>query len=117
MLTTVLLALVAGCALPVQVRAAQWSPDHVVIVIEENRSYRHLVPELAGLTRLQRENANFTAGRSFAGYSENLPQQGFTGVSNDHYELLHTIEDFYGLSPLTDADARAPVISDAFGGR
>jgi acid phosphatase len=35
----------------------------------------------------------------------------------DHYGLLHTIEDFYGLSPLTDAVARAPVISDAFGGR
>jgi hypothetical protein len=39
------------------------------------------------------------------------------GVYNeriDHYALLHTIEDFHGLAPLTDADARAPVISDAF---
>jgi hypothetical protein len=135
------------CVLATPVRAATWTPDHVVIVVEENLSYRHLVPELTWLTRLMRENANFTdshgidhpsqpnylalfsgstqgtgsrrnsdgsnpivgghtqvgsdqpvpetplstpnlaaslirAGRSFAGYAENLPQQGFIGTNN-----------------------------------
>ncbi len=40
--------------------AAVWTPDHVVIVIEENLSPRDLVPELTYLTGLMRENANFT---------------------------------------------------------
>ena len=127
--------------------AAAWTPDHAVIVIEENLSYRNLVPELTYLTRLMHENANFTnshgvdhpsqpnylalfsgseqgtgsrrnpdgsnafvgghtlvgtdnpiagtpvttpnlaaslmrTGRSFAGYSEDLPQQGFTGTTH-----------------------------------
>ena len=128
--------------------AAVWTPDHVVIVIEENLSAPNLVPELEYLTSLQRQGANFTdfhgidhpsqpnylalfsgdpqgtgsdakrntdgsnpiinghtrvgtndplpntpldtpnlgaalirAGRSFAGYSEDLPARGFTGVS------------------------------------
>ena len=138
-----LFALLAGAALPMPAHAAAWTPDHIVIVIEENLSYRHLVPELTYLTRLRRDNADFTdshaidhpsqpnylalfsgstqgtgskrnpdgsnplvgghvqfgtdapiaevplttpnlgaalihAGRSFAGYSEDLPQQGFT---------------------------------------
>jgi phosphatidylinositol-3-phosphatase len=129
--------------------AAVWTPDHVVIVIEENLSPRNLVPELTYLTGLMRENANFTNsraidhpsqpnylalfsgdtqgtgseakrnpdgsnpivgghtevgtddplphtpldapnlgaelirdGRSFTGYSEDLPYSGFTGVSH-----------------------------------
>jgi phosphatidylinositol-3-phosphatase len=128
---------------------AVWTPDHVVIVVEENLSPRHLIPELTYLTGLMRDNANFTnshgidhpsqpnylalfsgdaqgtgseakrnpdgsnpivgghtqvgtddplpntpldmpnlgaaligAGRSFAGYSEDLPDPGFTGVSH-----------------------------------
>jgi len=128
--------------------AAVWTPDHVVIVIEENLSAPNLVPELEYLTSLQRQGATFTdfngidhpsqpnylalfsgdpqgtgsdakrntdgsnpivnghtrvgtndplpntpldtpnlgaalirAGRSFAGYSEDLPARGFTGVS------------------------------------
>ncbi len=40
--------------------AAIWTPDHVVIVIEENLSPRNLVPELTYLTGLMRDNANFT---------------------------------------------------------
>ena len=126
--------------------AAVWVPDHVVIVIEENLSYRSLVPQLTYLGELMRDHANFTnshgidhpsqpnylalfsgstqgtgseakrnpdgsnpiiggrtqvgsnepikntplatpnlgaalirAGRSFAGYSEDLPYPGFTG--------------------------------------
>ena len=39
--------------------AAIWTPDHVVIVIEENLSPRNLVPELTYLTGLIRDNANF----------------------------------------------------------
>ena len=35
----------------------------------------------------------------------------------DHYSLLHTIEDFYGLAPLTEADARAPIIAGVFRAR
>jgi hypothetical protein len=129
--------------------AAIWTPDHVVIVIEENLSPRNLVPELTYLTGLMRENANFTnshaidhpsqpnylalfsgdaqgagsqakrnpdgsnpivgghtqigtddppadapldtpnlgaalirAGHSFAGYAEDLPYPGFTGISH-----------------------------------
>jgi phosphatidylinositol-3-phosphatase len=129
--------------------AAVWTPDHVVIVIEENLSSRNLVPQLTYLSALQHENADFTnshgvdhpsqpnylalfsgdtqgtgsaakrnpdgsnpiidghtqvgtdaplantpldtpnlgaalihAGRSFAGYSEDLPGRGFTGVSH-----------------------------------
>jgi phosphatidylinositol-3-phosphatase len=129
--------------------AGSWTPDHVVIVIEENLSSRNLVPQLAYLSALARENASFTnshgvdhpsqpnylalfsgdpqgtgsdgkrnrdgsnpvvnghtevgtdeeiaktpldtpnlgaalvhAGRSFAGYSEDLPYTGFTGVSH-----------------------------------
>ena len=129
--------------------AAVWTPDHVVIVIEENLSPRNLVPELTYLTGLMRDNANFTnshaidhpsqpnylalfsgdaqgtgseakrnpdgsnpivgghtqvgtddppadtpldtpnlgaalirAGHSFAGYAEDLPYPGFTGISH-----------------------------------
>jgi phosphatidylinositol-3-phosphatase len=129
--------------------AAVWTPDHVVIVIEENLSPRNLVPALTYLTGLMHENANFTnshavdhpsqpnylalfsgdvqgtgsdakrnpdgsnpivgghtqvgtdaplpntpldapnlgaalirAGHSFAGYAEDLPYLGFTGVSH-----------------------------------
>lgn len=129
--------------------AAEWVPDHVVIVIEENLSARHLTAELGYLTSLLREGANFTnahgidhpsqpnylalfsgdtqgtgsekkrnpdgsnpivngrtqvgsndlvpntplttpnlgaaliaAGRSFVGYSEDLPSVGFTGASH-----------------------------------
>ena len=40
--------------------AAVWTPDHVVIVIEENLSSRNLVPQLTYLTSLMHENANFT---------------------------------------------------------
>lgn len=137
-----LVLLVCGASTPAY--AAAWTPDHIVIVIEENLSYRDLVPALTYLTRLMHENANFTnshavdhpsqpnylalfsgstqgtgskrnsdgsnpivgghtqvgtdapvvgvpltspnlgaslirAGRSFAGYSEDLPRQGFTG--------------------------------------
>jgi phosphatidylinositol-3-phosphatase len=147
MLRTVSLALAACCILSTRVHAATWTPDHVVVVIEENLSYRNLVPELTWLTRLMRENANFTdshgidhpsqpnylalfsgntqgtgsrrnpdgsnpiigdhtqvgtdapiagtpltspnlaaslmrAGHSFAGYSEDLPQPGFTDTSH-----------------------------------
>ncbi|HXP75814.1 MAG TPA: alkaline phosphatase family protein, partial [Stellaceae bacterium] len=138
------LALLVGGVLTIPADAASWAPDHIVIVIEENLSYRHLVPELTYLTGLMHDNANFTdshgvdhpsepnylalfsgsmqgtgskrnpdgsnpivgghtqvgtndpvvgaplttpnlgaslihAGRSFAGYSEDLPRQGFTG--------------------------------------
>jgi phosphatidylinositol-3-phosphatase len=129
--------------------AEGWVPDHIVIVIEENLSYRNLVPELRYLTELMRNHANFTnahgvdhpsqpnylalfsgstqgtgseakrnpdgsnpiidghtqvgsdemikdtplttpnlgaalirSGRSFAGYSEDLPHPGFTGNSH-----------------------------------
>jgi hypothetical protein len=129
--------------------AAVWTPDHVVIVIEENLSPHNLVPELTYLTGLMRDNANFTnshaidhpsqpnylalysgdaqgtgsqakrnpdgsnpivgghtqigtddppadtpldrpnlgaalirAGHSFAGYAEDLPYPGFTGISH-----------------------------------
>ncbi len=129
--------------------AAVWTPDHVVIVIEENLSSRNLVPQLTYLTSLMHDNANFTnshgvdhpsqpnylalfsgstqgtgseakrnpdgsnpivdghtevgtdapltnapldtpnlgaalihAGLSFAGYSEDLPSPGFTGISH-----------------------------------
>ncbi len=129
--------------------AAVWTPDHVVIVIEENLSSRNLVPQLTYLTSLMHNNANFTnshavdhpsqpnylalfsgstqgtgseakrnpdgsnpivdghtqvgtdaplanapldtpnlgaalihAGFSFAGYSEDLPTPGFTGVTH-----------------------------------
>jgi acid phosphatase len=125
-----------------------WTPDHVVIVVEENLSARNLVPELPYLSSLQNQGANFTdshgidhpsqpnylalfsgdpqgtgsdakrnpdgsnpivkghtqlgtndpppntpfdtpnlgaalirAGRSFAGYSEDLPARGFAEVS------------------------------------
>ena len=128
--------------------AAVLTPDHVVIVIEENLPTRELAPELAYLNSLLHQGANFTnshgidhpsqpnylalfsgdpqgtgsdakrnpdgsnpivnghtqvgtndpllntpldapnlgaalirAGRSFAGYSEDLPARGFTGVS------------------------------------
>ena len=146
MIRAFLLAVIAGFLLPAPVCAATWTPDHVVIVIEENLSYRDLVAELTWLTRLMRENASFTdshgidhpsqpnylalfsgstqgtgsrrnpdgsnpivgghtqvgsndaipgtpfttpnlaaslirAGRSFAGYSENQPEHGFTGNS------------------------------------
>jgi phosphatidylinositol-3-phosphatase len=141
-----LLAPLAAAAGPAS--AAVWTPDHVVIVIEENLSSRNLVPQLTYLSALARENANFTnshgvdhpsqpnylalfsgdpqgtgsegkrnpdgsnpvvnghtevgtndppakaplktpnlgaalvdTGRSFAGYSEDLPYTGFTGVS------------------------------------
>jgi phosphatidylinositol-3-phosphatase len=139
-----LVLLVCGASTPAH--AAAWTPDHIVIVIEENLSYRNLVPALTYLTRLMHENANFTnshavdhpsqpnylalfsgstqgtgskrnpdgsnpivgghtqvgtdapvvgvpltspnlgaslirAGRSFAGYSEDLPRQGFTGIA------------------------------------
>ena len=40
--------------------AEEWIPDHIVIVIEENLSYRNLVPELLYLTELMRHHANFT---------------------------------------------------------
>jgi hypothetical protein len=141
-LLLLILLLVGGSTTPAY--AAAWTPDHIVIVIEENLSYRHIVPELTYLTQLMRENANFIdshgvdhpsqpnylalfsgstqgtgskrnpdgsnafvggrtqvgtdalvigapfttpnlgaslirAGRSFAGYSEDLPQQGFIG--------------------------------------
>jgi len=143
---TVLGLLVIG-AMPAA--AAEWVPDHVVIVIEENLSVRHLTRELGYLTSLLREGANFTdahgidhpsqpnylalfsgdtqgtgseknrnpdgshpivdgrtqvgsndlvpntplttpnlgaaliaAGRSFVGYSEDLPSVGFTGASH-----------------------------------
>jgi acid phosphatase len=129
--------------------AAAWTPDHVVIVLEENLSSHNLVPQLTYLSGRLRENANFTnshavdhpsqpnylalfsgdaqgtgsdakrnpdgsnpiidgrtqvgsddplantpldtpnlgaglidAGRSFAGYSEDLPSLGFTGTSH-----------------------------------
>lgn len=142
------LGLVVGSVRPLAAGAAVWTPDHVVIVIEENLSARNLVPELTYLTSLQQRGANFTdshgvdhpsqpnylalfsgdpqgtgsdtkrnpdrsnpivnghtqvgtddplpnapldtpnlgaalirAGRSFAGYSEDLPSRGFTGVS------------------------------------
>jgi hypothetical protein len=32
----------------------------------------------------------------------------------DHYTVLHTIEDFYGLTPLGRRDAVAKPITDAF---
>ena len=55
-----LLALVASSALPSGAAAATWAPDHIVIVIEENLLYRHLMPELTYLTRLAHDNASFT---------------------------------------------------------
>jgi len=141
---TFLLALALAATVPAPVHAASWIPDHIVIVIEENLSPRHIVPELPYLTALLRENAYFTnshgvdhpsqpnylalfsgstqgtgsnrnpdgsnlfvggrtvvgtdapvkgtplttpnlgaalirAGRSFVGYSEDLPRQGFIG--------------------------------------
>ena len=39
---------------------------------------------------------------------------GAYGERIDHYAVLHTIEDFYGLPTLTAADAAAPIITDAF---
>jgi len=32
----------------------------------------------------------------------------------DHYSVLRTIEDFYGLSPLAAGDAKAKIITDVF---
>jgi hypothetical protein len=32
----------------------------------------------------------------------------------DHYSVLRTIEDFYGLSPLGAGDAKAKIITNAF---
>jgi len=142
------LGLVVGSVRPLAAGAAVWTPDHVVIVIEENLSARNLVPKLTYLTSLQQQGANFTdshgvdhpsqpnylalfsgdpqgtgsdskrnpdgsnpivkghtqvgtndpppntpldapnlgaalirAGRSFAGYSEDLPARGFAGIS------------------------------------
>jgi phosphatidylinositol-3-phosphatase len=141
--------------------AAAWQPGHIVIVIEENLSAKHLVPQLTYLASLQHDGANFTdahgidhpsepnymalfsgdpqgtgstrnpdgsnaivnghtqvgtddpppgapletanlgaaliqAGYSFAGYSEDLPSPGFTGIartgpagSNIDYERKH----------------------------
>jgi hypothetical protein len=40
--------------------SAKWVPDHIVIVIEENLSFEHLVPELEYLSELMRESATFT---------------------------------------------------------
>src|SRR6202040_3605027 len=40
--------------------AAVWTPDHVVIVIEENLPPRKLGPGLAYLTSLRHQGANFT---------------------------------------------------------
>lgn len=162
--------------------AAVWTPDHVVIVIEENRSSRNLVPQLTYLTGLMHDNANFTnshavdhpsqpnylalfsgstqgtgsetkrnpdgsnpivdghtqvgtdmplanapldtpnlgaalihAGLSFAGYSEDLPSPGFTGVthtgppsSDIDYQRKHTI---LGLTGRRQTTARSVPIS------
>jgi len=143
-------AILAVCPFVAGSEAAVWVPDHVVIVIEENLSYRSLVPTLTYLSELMRDHANFInshgidhpsqpnylalfsgsaqgtgseakrnpdgsnpiigghtqvgsnepikntpldtpnlgaalirAGRSFAGYSEDLPYPGFTG--NAHF--------------------------------
>lgn len=40
--------------------AATWVPDHVVVVIEENLSYKNLTPALTYLTELAQQNAVFT---------------------------------------------------------
>jgi phosphatidylinositol-3-phosphatase len=39
---------------------------------------------------------------------------GDYGERIDHYTVLHTIEDFYGLTPLARRDAVAKPITDAF---
>jgi len=147
MTRSLLFALLVGGALQAPAFAATWTPDHIVIVVEENLSYRNLVPELTYLSQLRHDNASFSdshavdhpsqpnylalfsgstqgtgskrnldgsnpivgghtqvgtdapvggapltgpnlaaslirAGRSFAGYAEDLPQQGFTGIAN-----------------------------------
>jgi hypothetical protein len=32
----------------------------------------------------------------------------------DHYAILRTIEDFYGISPLAEGDAKARTITEPF---
>jgi phosphatidylinositol-3-phosphatase len=44
----------AGCS-----SSAVWTPDHVVIVIEENLSARHLGPQFTYLAGLRRQSADF----------------------------------------------------------
>jgi phosphatidylinositol-3-phosphatase len=51
--------ILAVCPFVAGSEAAVWVPDHVVIVIEENLSYRSLVPELTYLGELTRDHANF----------------------------------------------------------
>lgn len=111
-------------------------PDHVVIVMEENRSEAHIVgsPDAPYLTSLAAQNANFTSsfaethpsepnylalfsgstqgvtddscpltfntpnyggqllnsGATFVGYSETLPNAGFTGCTSGKYARKHS---------------------------
>jgi len=131
----VLLGILPGAASPTPVLPR---PDHVVIVIEENRSLSSIIgnesapyinslaprgalftnfhalvhPSQANYLVLFSGSAHgvtndvappagspyaspnlatglFGVGRSFAGYSEDLPFAGFTGVSHGHYERPH----------------------------
>jgi acid phosphatase len=131
----VLLGILSGAAAPA---AALPRPDHVVIVIEENRSLSSVIGNESApyINSLAARGALFTnfhalvhpsqpnylalfsgslhdvrndvappagspyaspnlasglfgAGLSFAGYSEDLPFAGFTGVSHEHYQRRH----------------------------
>jgi acid phosphatase len=129
------LAVLSGAAAPA---AGLPRPDHVVIVIEENRSPSSVIGNASApyINSLKDRGAIFTsfyalvhpsqpnylvifsgstqgvtndsappagapystpnlagglfgAGLSFAGYSEDLPVAGFTGISHEHYERRH----------------------------
>ena len=56
----VLLALILIRPAASAMQTTKWVPAHVVVVIEENLSYDHLVPELEYLFQLQHDHANFT---------------------------------------------------------
>ena len=64
--------------------AAVWTPDHVVIVIEENLSPRNLVPELTYLTGLMRDNANFTNSHAIDHPSQPNYLALFSGDAQGH---------------------------------
>ncbi len=130
-----LLGILTGAASPAPVLPR---PDHVVIVIEENRSLSSIIGHESApyINSLAARGALFTnfhalvhpsqpnylalfsgslhgvrndvappagspysspnlatglfgAGLSFAGYSEDLPHPGFTGVSHGHYQRRH----------------------------